>query len=198
MEDDVFVKGRWYLNGLYDGAGIELDSRYFSYGRPIEIGPPLRVSLAHEYRTIEVSQPLKVTLSRVGKPLDLTFAAFDMPVATIKTATLLASIADADVQRIPTQIESQTDEFEIINAISCIDCIDTQKSEIQWYEEGNEVRPDLAGSPEMITKIIIDPDRVSGHHIFRPKGWVVAVIVSDVIKQALESSNVSRVMFSAV
>jgi hypothetical protein len=30
IEDDVEFRGRWYLNGLLDGSGRELDSRDFT------------------------------------------------------------------------------------------------------------------------------------------------------------------------
>jgi hypothetical protein len=90
------------------------------------------------------------------------------------------------------------EEYEIINVIARPECIDTQRSEIEWYEPGNDIRPDLAGTPLMIAKLVIDSNRTDGHHILRPKDWEVVIVVSEILKSALEAANVTGVKFKPV
>jgi hypothetical protein len=197
LEDDLYSDGRWYLNRLCDSTGIELDSREFRYGKPVHLGPPISAKTWKEGTPIAARPPLKVLLDpdRVGLPLDFTFTNADMPVVGSRVARILAAIAPQDIQQIPVLVESQNEDYNIINVVTVVDCIDVRRSEIQWYTEGNNVRPDKAGMPEMITKLVIDPVRAGEHHIFRIYGWEIAVVVSDVIKNAFEQSNVSGVRF---
>jgi len=198
LEDDVELKGRWFLDGLSDQTGAELDARHFRYGVPVDLGAPLVVSSAREYRMIDTIQPLRVSLSRAGQPLDFTFAAFDLPVVTTRVAMLLARIAGTDIQRIPVLVELNEQNYEIINLTSRIDCIDAERSEIMWWDNNNNIRPDLAGTPQMITKLVIDPTRIGSRHLFRIEGWQMVIIVSSVVKKAFEDARVSGVRFRQV
>jgi hypothetical protein len=200
MEGDWGLKGRWYLKDLFDSAGTEFDPRVFTYGKLVNAGPPLMISLYNEEKIAAVQAPLTVLLDRKrrGKPLDLTFTNDDIPVATRKVADILSSLAATDIQRIPVRVESQDEDYEIINVIACVDCIDVERSDIEWYEEGNDVRPDLAGTPELITELVVDPKRTGNHHIFRLVGWEMTVVVSDLVKNALERARASGVRFDPV
>lgn len=198
LEDDVYLEGRWFLNGLRDDSGTELDSRDFTHGRFMKVSPSPSISLWNEEKIIDVNPPLRVSWSREGKPLDFTYAAHDMPVVTARVADLIAATAASDIQRVPVRVDKLDETFEIINVISLVDCIDTERSEIQWFEEGNKVRPDLAGTPEMITKLVIDSSRTDGHNVLRPKGWDMVIIVSGFVKDALEAAQVTGVKFRQV
>jgi hypothetical protein len=197
LEDDVTIPGRWYLNGLSDSAGVELDSRDLTYGLPVEIGPPVRVSLRRENTIIAAHSPLRVSLRRKGKPLDFTFADFDMPVVTERVAVFLSSIDHTSLQRLPVHVGSLQEKYEIVNVVSCLPCIDPVRSMITWWTDADE-RPDKIGSPRMITDLRIDRTRVHNCHVFRPEGWLVALIVSDVVKHAFEEAQVSGVKFLEV
>jgi len=200
FEDDLYYRGRWYLKRLCDRDGVELDGREFQYGNLIDVGPPLKAITWKEGTPVEAQPPLKVLLDpkRKGIPLDFTFTNEVMPVAIGWVARLLGEIAGADIQRIPVRVESQEKEYEIINVISLVDCIDVDKSEIEWWKERNNVRPDKAGKPHVISKLVIDPTRVGEHHMFRLSDWTIAIIVSDVIKSAFEEARVSGVKFRQV
>ena len=200
LEDDLYCEGRWYLNRLCDCSGIELDSRIFCYGELVDVGPPIQAKTWKEGIPVAAYPPLKVLLDpeMPGTPLDFTYTNANMPVATTPVATILASIAPQDIQRIPVLVESREQGYEIINVVRLIDCIDVERSEIQWYEKGNDIRPDLAGQPEMVIELVIDPSRVGDHHIFRISGWEVEIVVSDVIKEALEKVYATGVGFRQV
>jgi len=198
LENDRFFEGRWHLRELLDDTDTELDSREFTYGNRMDLGPPLKCSLWNEYAIVDVKPPLKLTLSREGSPLDFTYADEGAPVVTRAIAQLLSELADNDIQRISVKVDGMKEEHEIINVISLVDCLDAKRSEIQWFEEGNDVRPDLAGTPEMVRKIIVDPTRISNHQMFRIKDWNIALIVSETVKNALEEAKVTGVLFREV
>src|SRR5258708_2414194 len=112
LEDDLYIPGRWYINRLTDRAGVELDSRDFTYGIPVDLGPPVKASLWKGGEAVDAQPPLRVLLDpkRKGTPLDFTFTNADMLVTTSRVANLLAPIAGADIQRIPVRVESQNEE----------------------------------------------------------------------------------------
>jgi hypothetical protein len=195
--DDLDRKGRWFLNGISDSNRQEFDSRDFTYGRPLEVHPRLRISLYNEERFVEVDPPLCVSLRREGNPLDFTYADFDMPVASLQVAKILAKIAGTDIQTIPARIEARGEEYAIINVASIASCINPNRSEITWWSEADE-RPDKIGKARMVTKLVIDPKKVSRFHIFRPEEWDVVIIVSNVIKRALEEAQITGVTFRPV
>ena len=196
MVDDVELPGRWFLNGLYDASKRELDSRDVTYGRPLTVQPQLRWSLWNDEEVVNVISPLYVAMYREGKPLSFTYTNADMPVVTEDIANVLFQIAAKDFQRFPVQIEGSCERFEIINVTSLVPCLDATRTEVEWWTV-EDCRPDKLGKARMVTRLSIDPDRVGDHHIFRPLEWSV-VIVSDVLKTALESQNVSGVRFREV
>lgn len=197
IEDDVYVDGRWYLNGLRDGLDRELDSRDFTYSRKLGPDGGLRISLYEEEREIAVELPLKMRLRRKGQPLDITFADFDVPIVTRAVGEVIRDIAHSDIQLFPVRVGSRKEEYQVLNIISRPDCIDKEHSEIEWWTEEDD-EPDKVGQPRMVCDLRIDANRVGGAHILRPAGWDVVVIVSDVLKTALERAEATGVRFAEV
>jgi hypothetical protein len=146
---------------------------------------------------VEVALPLNVELRYGGRRLDFTCAAFEMPVVTAHVAKILAQVAGPDIQSFPTQVDGCDEPYEIINVCTSIDCIDTQRSKILWWTEADE-RPDKVGKPRMVSGLRILPQRVAGHHLFRPKNWEVVLICSETVKNALEGAQVTGVKYRPV
>jgi hypothetical protein len=196
LRDDVEMPGRWHLNGLFDGSGRELDSRIFTYGTSISVQFPMRIPSFRDGTIIEAPPPLQVPPKRSGIPLDFTFASFDMPVVTARVAAILVALAGRDIQRIPVLAHPECDS-EIINVVSRVPCIDRTLSDIEWWTEADG-HPEMVGKPRMIIKLVIDKSHVPGCNIFRPEGWEVVIIVSDMVRNALEQEQVSGVKFVEV
>jgi hypothetical protein len=198
LEDDLEFPGRWHLDRLCDDIGVELDGREFRYGNQIDPGPPLRCGHWKEEKIVEVRPPLALYRSYEGTPLDFTYTDSCMPVATKRVGDILGTIAGDDIQPFPVRVDRRDEAYEIINVVSVVDCLDTVRSEITWFEEGNAIRPDLAGEPSLVRNLMIDADRVGDHHVFRIKGWTLPIIVSEAIKQAFEVARVTGVKFCSV
>lgn len=200
MEDDLHFKDRWHINELYDQLGIQIDSREFCGGKRFELGSSIKAVKWKDGNPYKAKMPLTIMLDgkRSGRPMDFTFSNEDLPVASKKISELLYSIVGDDVQRIPLYVESENSSYEIINVTRMISCLDPRLSIVQWYQPGNEVRPDLAGEPEMVAKLVIDPSIMSGHHICRITNWESPIIVSSIVKNEFESAGVTGITFSQV
>jgi hypothetical protein len=198
LEDALAINNRWFLNGLRNSSGIVLDSQELTRGHKFVATNSILLSLRDKDQIIEVPFPLHIGIRRSGAPLDFTFADFDMPVVSKRIGDLLEAIVGPDIQRFPVRIDGVKGVFEVINVVRLIDCIDTRNSEIQWYEPHNDIRPDLAGKPEMITKLRINSDLADGSDIFRLSDWKIALIVSDRVRSAFIKAKVSGVSFRQV
>ena len=78
-----------------------------------------------------------------------------------------------------------------------VNCIDLQKTDITYWSEEDGL-PDMVGKPQMITDLVIDPALTEGRHLFRPDGWAVALIASNVVKELLEEEGVTGILFRQV
>jgi len=197
LEDDLEVLDRWYLNGIADGTGTKLDSRDFTYGKPITIEPSLLLSLPHEDRLVEVQQPLTVAIRQPGRPLEFTFAEFEMPVVRRGVIDVISEFCEADFQRIPVDVGRRRDEYEILNVSKRVECIDRFRSDILWWTESDE-RHDKIGKPRMVNNLVIDPTRIDEVEMFRIEGWEIALVVSAQVKKALEKMQASGLVFAEV
>src|SRR5262245_16614006 len=111
--DDFPPRGRWYLNGLRDSAGVRLDSRVFRYGSRVETAPQLCLPSYEGERRVEIVPPLRVSRRREGRPLDFTLADFEVPVVTARVAELIARAGTRDIQRFPVRVDGCEDPYEI-------------------------------------------------------------------------------------
>jgi hypothetical protein len=178
--DDLSIPNRWYLQGPFTKSGKEVDPRNFTEGKKVR---------AKRFLTIPLRRP--------GKPLGLTLADFDMPVASKDVGHLLENLAPQNIQRIPVEISSQPLGYEIINVTTTIKCVDEKESDIMWWIEADE-RPDKIGQYRMITKLKIVPDLVQESQMFRVQGWEIALVISETVKVALEKRGVAGIRFEEV
>ena len=74
----------------------------------------------------------------------------------------------------------------VLNALRRIRCINEEHSEfIKWTEQDH--RPDLAGKYRSVPKIVLDRKAIPRDaHFFRIEDWEVVLVVSEVIKDAME------------
>jgi hypothetical protein len=113
-------------------------------------------------------------------------------------ATLLAELAPTDVQFVPVNVEGQTDGFFILNVTRVVKCIDDEASaEVQYWKPENG-RPEKTGSYRAVHGLRIDPSKVGDAKVFRPWGWLVVLLVSEEIREALERIRASGTKFKEV
>jgi hypothetical protein len=177
MNDD----DRWHLK----------IARHFADGSPVDIWAYSRCERLFN------PQPVPFSLDVDGVPVDYTPTAFGAIVVSARMADAIAQTAPNDVQRIPAIIDSDA-EWEVLNILPSPDCIDHDASVIQYFPEDPAkcgVNADKAGQPRGVIKLVIDPGAVGGHHVLRPKGWSVVPIVSQAVKDSLDSLGVTGVEY---
>lgn len=182
LSDDVRVSGRWYLDDPVDPRGGEVDRWQFESGLTVAIGGRLRVPL---YRT--------------GKPLDFSVTAVGgAPIVHARVASIFAELASTDVQLVPVDVEDQADEFFILNVTRVVKCIDDQASAEVQYWKPEDGRPEKTGNYRAVHGLRIDPSKVGDAKVFRPWGWLVVLLISEEIKEALERTGATGTKFKEV
>lgn len=166
--EDVNIPGRWHLGEIInrvDGSTVQLLS-----GARMDKPVSLEAEITHP-----------------GKPLDYDSTAFGNPIARKPLAQALAAMAGNDLQLLPVSIAGYKD-FEILNIVRVVRCLDEQKSEfIKWTEHDH--RADKAGQYRMVTNLTVDPSQIPADaQIFRIAGWRITIIVSEKTKALMERS----------
>lgn len=147
---------------------------------------------AYRCKPIENLKPVPFKIQIHGDRVDYNPTAFSAIVVSRRLADAIEAIAPNDIQRIPAAIEGHTGEWEVLNILTCVDCIDHDRSIIQYYPANHPTRP---GKPRGVVRLILDPTDIGDKHIFHPKDWPVSVVISDILKAVFESSSISGIEY---
>jgi len=143
---------------------------------------------------------LQTTVSHAGIPLDFCVTSFGIPIAKRKLANAITLVVKVDVQIVPIRIDNlqNGNGYVVLNCLRAVDCMDEQRSEfIKWTSADH--RTDLAGQYRMVTSLHLDSSKIpKGAHMFRLLGWPVALIVSQVVKDAMEIVGCCGAKFEAI
>ncbi len=163
--DDMTIRGRWHLSDVLLPNGVE----------------PRLDGGVHLLDT----SPLQCRVSRTGRVLDFCLTSFNTPVATSSLAQAVGRIARSDVQCLALEIAGQAD-WRVLNAVRVIRCLDETRSVFtKWTKDDH--RGDLAGQYRQVTKLSLDSTCIpTDAHFFRIEGWLVVLVVSEAVKDAME------------
>lgn len=115
-----------------------------------------------------------------------------IPIISNRMGSCLESIAPHDIQRIEAIIPGEPNgRWEVLNVLAKPDCISHEKSKISHYP----ARHPKAGKPRGVLRLVLDEERVGGHHVFRPKDWGVAIVISEVVKTALDAQRITGIEY---
>lgn len=145
-----------------------------------------------ESREVDPSLVVRFKVFADGKRADFNRASHAIIVASKKLGELLHLIAPKDIQLVPAEVDGDSQPWWVVNVLSCLDCIDHLRSDITYYPTDHARTP---GKPRAVLKLVIDPSRVEGHHVFLPKGWEVTLIVSDTVKEAMAQAQITGAEF---
>jgi hypothetical protein len=132
-------------------------------------------------------------ISHPGKPLDFTLSSFSVPIVNGALARLLRKQAAADVQIFELGVGAH--EMYALNVTRALECLDEKKSEfIKWRPEDG--RADRLGGYRQVTKLVLDPTAIPANaKMFRVKGWLVALVVSEELAHAMTRHGCSGAKF---
>jgi hypothetical protein len=180
--EDLYVPGRWYLDDPVDPQGREVDLWQFERGEPVDLEGRLRIPM-----------------DRPGKSLDFSMTPVGgAPVVHSRVATLFTQLVPKDVQLVPVDVEGQPEEFFILNVTRVVKCIDDKASKEIQHWKPEDGRPEKTGKYRAVHGMRIDPGAVGDAKVFRPWGWMVVLVVSEELKQALERIGVTGMKFKEV
>jgi len=181
--DDITCSDRWHLDMPRDAKGIEIDPRVFVHGETYNGVRPASVAIDAKYP---------------GREVQFNLAAFDMPVVSASVAGIIANIAPASIERFVISIPLAQEEYVILNVTQRARCVDEQRTEYVAKWMSGDMRPDKVGHYKALGGLQIDPCRTHGLHVFRVEGWVIALVVSERVKLALEKVRDLGVTFVPV
>ncbi len=182
LRDDMRFKGRWVLGEPTDEHGQQVDPWQFEEGRVLQ-----------PQGTFQLRQ------FQPGRAVDFSTAGVATPVIHGRFAELFSRLDLLDeVQLFAARVKGQTDPYFILNVLHVIRCIDDSRCEEVQYYTPSDNQPEKAGQYRLVAGLKIDPRRVDAKHIFRPWGWPVAMIVSERLKEAMESAGVTGTKLTEV
>ncbi|WNG62458.1 hypothetical protein F0U59_04705 [Archangium gephyra] len=103
-----------------------------------------------------------------------------------------------EVQFIPVEVDGQTEPWFILNALRVIRCIDDARCDEVFYWGPEDGEPDRIGEYQNVRGLKVDVEKIGNAHIFRPWGWLVVLIVSEYVKQAMEAEGITGIKFLEV
>lgn len=170
---------RWYLGDL----NIDIQAVW-----KLREGGPLDLTKYRDLH-VEIDQP--------GIPLDFTETDGDnVPIVSEEFAECLYDYM-GEIELLPVSIPNAKRPYYVMVIKTQLDCVDEAKSDFLKFEEGNEIRPDLAGQYQVINVLTIDPSKVD-KNIFRLAKYNIVILVSEPVKNALESKQLTGLKFKRV
>jgi uncharacterized protein DUF1629 len=185
MYDNKYIPGRWHLRmPLYDEGGGEDD--FFDIWQ------------FKEGRVLDIKKPIRLSVKPAGSALEFSHA-IGTPVVHQRVVSLFERLGlQREVQFIPVEVEGQTEPWFILNALRVIRCIDDARCDEVFYWQPEDGRPEKLGGYKNVRGLKVDVEKIGDAHIFRPWGWLVVLIVSEHVKQAMEAEGITGARFIEV
>lgn len=137
----------------------------------------------------------QIAVFKKGPVMDFNRDSLEVPIVSRCLAEVIERSAGSDIQRIPASLNAAGGDWEVLNVLACVDCINHERSRITYYPDDDPHHP---GKPRGVLELIINPSETAGHHVFRISDWKVAVIVSEQVKTAVEAMGATGVQFTPV
>ena len=146
--------------------------------------------------TLDIDTPVDLVIEETGPRVDYNLTAFGTPIATARLAKIISRFASKEAQLFPACL-SRKEELDmfVVNIVQAVDCLDRNRSEIQYFEIDHPTKP---GLPRGISRLAILPDKVPDLHLFRIKDWQVAIVVSETLKNLIEVENCTGMKFNRI
>ena len=178
LSDDIHLADRWELDAVED-AHSEFDSSAFTQGKPSRSGVLIEM------------------FAERGMPLDFTLGAVNVPVVSERLKNTIAAIVCDDVEWVPVAVNGVEERYFILNAIQVVDCLDEQHSRFTKWSE-SDGRPDKVGHYRMVPQLVLLADRLVGAHVVRVSKWLVPLVVSQRVKDAIVAESLRGAVFEQV
>lgn len=181
LYDNMRIRNRWHLRMPVDTRGEWIDTWQFNEGRVLDLPGPIRFPV-----------------DPMGVVLEYTLS-MGIPVVHRRVVSVFERLGmEKEVQFIPAQVDGQTEPWFILNTLQVIRCIDDARCEEVSYWQPEDERPDKLGEYQNVRGLKVDPARIGSANVFRPWGWLVTLLVSERVKQALGEAHITGIDFTPV
>ena len=121
-------------------------------------------------------------------PVEFNCPLWVNPLVTHRVADAIKQLSPNDIQRVPAKIEGEADEWEVLNILNLVDCLDYEYSKMTYkpFEE-DKTQENILG----FLKLVIDPEKVGDHHIFRMNPKMNRIIISETLLCTLREMQVT-------
>lgn len=173
-------KDRWFLKSLN-----VVDDNKISVWKFISPAP------------LKIPDKEKITISvrKNGRPLDFTFADFEVLVVNEKVAFFLS---DEECQLIPVKVDGikTKQSYFIVVLLNSVDCLDETRALFEKWQPDDPIRPDLAGNYKGVYKLFLDANKIkTGNTIFRLGKSDNIIVINEKLKQQFESNGITGLKF---
>ena len=188
IRDDLFspdiVRGRWHLGGLKYG------NDHLFYDPPVELMEPGRWPIA---------------ILKDGVETDFSTISGTLPIVSQKVKDALSDIEEMANPYRNTVIEPVDIEDRILSTSYYImitqdklDCIDEKRSIFHKWSAEDAPTEGHIGQYATFETLFVDPTKVYGRNIFRLSLSLGTLIVSQLVKDRMESVAATGVVFTPV
>ena len=175
LRDDVDYPNRWHLGDILDVNNWEL----------LRAAP-------------EIDRNLEMEIYQDGDEMDFTLSeVYGIPIVSRKIKQELECFPE--VKFIPVFLErAGGGEYFAMVIQPAVECVDEEASEFQKFEINDPVRPDKAGAYRAFMVLRLKVDSIGDVNIFRIKKFETAIIISQRVRDKLESVGVTGMDLSLV
>jgi hypothetical protein len=179
------------MSKFYELAvGNDVDAWHLEAKDEFADGSPVDLWAYSRCERVDRPKPVPFAIQYDGVRIDHYETAFCVTVVSRRLAELWQDLASDDIQRIPAEVDGDSGEWEVINIVACVDCIDHTLSRITYYPTNHPEKP---GKPRGVLRLALNPDRIGPHNVFHPRDWEVVTIVSNRVRQAMCEMGISGV-----
>lgn len=180
LTEDMSINNKWYLSPINDASYIE---QWNFITKPL----------------FEVRDVLNISVEIKGVITDYTEnLIYNIPIVSNKVGVILEQYG-VSLSRVNI-LDFKTIENHSYYAMSAdiLDCVNDEISEYVKYKKGDHVMPERLGDYKFFNKFVLDKKKIKNKHIFRVKGFLIYLIVSETIKKSLEDESLSGIFFEEV
>lgn len=188
IRDDLFspdiVQGRWHLGGLKYG------NDHLFYDPPVELMEPGRWA---------------ITMLKDGVETDFSTISGTLPIVSQKVKDALSDFEEVvnpyrNTVMEPVDIEGKRTStgYYIMITEDKFDCVDEKRSVFHKWSDEDAPTEDHIGQYATFETLFIDPTKVCGRNIFRLSLSLGTLIVSQLVKDRMESVAATGVVFTPV
>lgn len=180
LTEDMSIHGRWYLSPINN---VSYEEQWNFIVKPF----------FQARDTLNV--PIKIQGTKTDYTENLTY---NIPIISNKAKIVLEKygISLSQVNILDLQDEEKNSYYAM--GVDILDCVNEDFSEYIKYEESDHVAPDRIGDYKFFNKLVLDKEKINTKHIFRIKGFLIYLIVSEELKECMESQLLSGVLFEEI